>query len=692
MGRPTREIYESQAKVLGELTRSSLLANPSVELNTAPVLAAVADTLNVARASLWHVAETGDIVCHQLYEASTQEYSSGMKLARESAPAYFAALAAHETIVADDALHDPRTSELAAAYLSPLGITSILDAPVFVDNKLSGVLCSEHVGPPRSWTHAEESFAVAVANLLALLIAQHERARSERSLAKRVTELRCLYRVLELAAHDTRPVETICEEIAALLPDCLLHMEAAVARVILSGKEYRSPNWRPPVAHLQQQISLTGNESGVVEVGYRRTTLDAGEGHGAFLAQEVALTEAVATHIGHMVHSRQLAEMLRKSERLSAIGALTAGVAHDFNNILQVMFGTMEALIAALSGNRELEPLARMGRQAVERGAELTQRLLAFSRQSVLEPTTVDAARLVREMGDFLRRTLGMRIEVKLVTPANVWLVVADARQLENALLNLCFNARDAMPQGGSLTIELANTALKDRAELAEEVVPGDYVMIAIHDTGTGMTPEVLARAVEPFFTTKDVGLGSGLGLSMVYGFAKQSGGHLRITSEPGRGTTVRLYLPKAQQQLKRADAILEPALVAGCGGRILVVEDDPLVRQQAVMQLRTLGYDVEQAASGSEALEVLSRGKEIDLLFTDIMMPGGLDGVELAARARELQPRLPVVFTSGFAESAVVHEGRVKEEGMALLIKPYRRQELADTILEALEKDRAAD
>jgi signal transduction histidine kinase/ActR/RegA family two-component response regulator len=686
MGRPTREIYESQARVLSELTRSSLLASPDAGLNVKPVLATVAATLDVARTSLWHVGDTGGIECYQLYEASSGQYASGMKLASEVAPRYFAALAANETIVADDALRDPRTMELAPDYLRPLGISSMLDAPVFVNNKLAGVLCSEHVGPARRWTHAEESFAVAVANLLALMIAQRDRVRGERSLAKHVQELRCLYRVLELATHDSRPVDVICEEIAGLLPGCLLHVDDAVARIVLSGNEYRSRNWRQPAVELRKPVRVTSEQIGGVEIGYLAPKPDQNEGHGAFLAQEATLAEAVATHIGHMLNNRQLTEMLRQSERLSAIGALTAGVAHDFNNILQVMFGTMEALIAALAGNRELEPLARMGRQAVERGAELTRRLLAFSRQSVLEPTTVDAGRLVREMVDFLRRTLGMQIEVRLVAPSNLWLVVADARQLENALLNLCFNARDAMPHGGTLTIELANTSLRERAEVAEDVVPGDYVMMAISDTGTGMTPDVLARAVEPFFTTKDVGLGSGLGLSMVYGFARQSGGHLRITSEPGQGTNVRLYLPKAQHQAIRADAAVELAAIsAGAGGRILVVEDDSMVRQHAVMQLASLGYDVAQAASGSEALELLSDGREIDLLFTDIMMPGGMDGVELAARVRELRPRLPVVFTSGYAESAVVWEGKLRE-GMTILTKPYRRQELADTIREALE------
>ncbi|MFC3230079.1 PAS domain S-box protein [Marinibaculum pumilum] len=378
---------------------------------------------------------------------------------------------------------------------------------------------------------------------------------------------------------------------------------------------------------------------------------------------------------------------LRQSQRLQAVGQLTGGVAHDFNNLLTVILGNADSLAEALQERPRLRQLAEMTRSAAQRGAELTRRLLAFARQQALEPRPTDVPALMSGMEALLRRSLGENVEIRFVAAAEVWPALVDAPQLEAAVLNLCLNARDAMPDGGRLTVETANAHLdRDYADWNEEVVPGDYLMVAVSDTGTGMAPEVVARAFEPFFTTKGVGQGSGLGLSMVFGFAKQSHGHVKIYSEPGQGTTVRLYLPRAAE----GEAVLPGArLSAGTTGgteRILLVEDDELVRRHVGSQLEALGYRVTAAASGPEALDVLRTGRQIDLLFTDVVMPGGMDGRQLAEAALKLQPGLPVLFTSGYAENAIVHHGRL-DPGVHLLNKPYRQQDLAVKLRQVLDR-----
>jgi signal transduction histidine kinase/ActR/RegA family two-component response regulator len=369
---------------------------------------------------------------------------------------------------------------------------------------------------------------------------------------------------------------------------------------------------------------------------------------------------------------------LRQSQKMEAVGQLTGGVAHDFNNLLTVIIGNSELVADGLRDRPALRKMVETTVKAAERGAELTSRLLAFSRRQALDPKPSDVNRQIAGMDSMLRRTLGEHIEIELVRGGGLWKAMVDPGQLENAILNLCLNARDAMQKGGRLTIETANAHLDSAyAASQSEVEPGQYVMIAVSDTGAGMDAATLERAFEPFFTTKDVGKGSGLGLSMVYGFVKQSRGHVRIYSEPGHGTTVKLYIPRADGD-EAADAAAASAADAALGsGRILLVEDDELVRENAAEQLRSLGYEVVAAGSGREALAVLEKGEAFDLLFTDVVMPGGMNGRELAERALLLRPGLPVLYTSGYTENAIVHHGRL-DRGVDLLAKPYRRQDLA--------------
>jgi nitrogen-specific signal transduction histidine kinase/CheY-like chemotaxis protein len=377
-------------------------------------------------------------------------------------------------------------------------------------------------------------------------------------------------------------------------------------------------------------------------------------------------------------------ERLRQSEKMNAVGQLTGGVAHDFNNLLTVVIGNLDLAIDRVQ--QELRPAIEGALRAAERGAALVRQMLAFSRRQTLISEMLDLNHVAAGMEQMLRRTLGedVEIEMRLATP--LWPALADRAQVESALLNLAINARDAMPGGGKLTIETDNAHLdQDYAVHNAEVAPGDYVALAVTDTGTGMTPEVLGHAFEPFFTTKEVGKGTGLGLSMIYGFAKQSQGHVKIYSEVGHGTTVRLYLPR---KTAAADATA-PATVdrAHMQGResILVVEDDADVRAFVVGQLGDLGYRVIEAADGPQAQRILESDQPIDLLFTDVIMPGGMTGRQLADAARARRPGLKAVFTSGYTENSIVHQGKL-DSGVSFLSKPFRRQELALKIRETLD------
>ena len=380
--------------------------------------------------------------------------------------------------------------------------------------------------------------------------------------------------------------------------------------------------------------------------------------------------------------SVQAEERLRQAQKMEAVGQLTGGMAHDFNNLLTVVLGNLEILEGDTPAERR--DLVAAARDAAERGAELTRSLLAFSRRQMLRPRRVDVNRLVADMSQMLDRTLGESVALRTHTEPEVGPVLLDPHQLEAALLNLALNARDAMPEGGTLTVETRSLRLDEADAALPELAPGAYVVLSVSDTGQGMTAEVRARAFDPFFSTKPAGRGSGLGLSMVYGFVKQSGGHVRIYSEEGEGTTIRLYLPEARNEAEESEAATVPAeRVRGGSETVLVVEDDPFVRDVAVRFLDGLGYAVREAGTPQEAFAVLE-GEGVDVLFTDAVLPGESGGA-LARRALARWPHLKVLFASGYAANAVVHQGRV-EPGVHLLSKPYTRAELAAVLRRVLE------
>jgi PAS domain S-box-containing protein len=396
--------------------------------------------------------------------------------------------------------------------------------------------------------------------------------------------------------------------------------------------------------------------------------------------------DGVTVYFRDITEQRELESRLRQSQRLEAVGQLTGGIAHDFNNLLTVIIGNAEMLALRLEKDEAMRPLADLTLAAAERGADLTHRLLAFARKQALEPKPVDVNLLLGNMDSLLKRTLGEQIELRWVGARRLCKAFVDASQLEGAVLNLCINARDAMEKGGHITIETANVALDENyANKHLEVVPGEYVMVAVSDTGTGMTPDVVAHAFEPFFTTKGHGKGSGLGLSMVHGFVKQSGGHVKIYTELGHGTTVKLYLPRALDGTAVAPRPYDGPIVGG-SEKVLLVEDDDHVRDFAATQLKELGYKVTVARNGIEALAIVKQTPDFDLLFTDVVMPGGMKGPELAAESRKINPALRVLYTSGYTENAIVHHGRL-DPGIHLLNKPYRRRDLAVKLRQALDE-----
>ncbi len=473
-----------------------------------------------------------------------------------------------------------------------------------------------------------------------------------------------VYRVLH-GSEDTAEIECVADtadgthrwirKIAAPIRDLSGRIVGAVASVIDIDREKRAEEiLEREVAERTHELE-TANHSLIAEMG-----------------------------------SRQEAEQqVRQLQKMEAIGQLSGGIAHDFNNMLAIVMSAINMAERRLAkGEKDYEKYLGMAREGATRAANLTRRLLAFSRQQTLAPEPVDANKLTAAMSDLLRRTLGANIQLETVLAGGIWLVHVDANQLESAILNLALNARDAMGESGRLTIETANYLLDETYSRHNgDVPPGQYVLIAVTDTGAGMSPEVMAKAFDPFFTTKEVGKGTGLGLSMVYGFVKQSGGHIKIYSEPGQGTTIKIYLPRFYGAAAAlADAELpDMAKPGGQGQLILLVEDEESVRTLTADSLRELGYAVVEASSAAAALRVLDAHPDVALLFTDIVMPD-MNGRKLADEAVKRRPDLRVIYTTGFTRNAVVHNG-VLDAGVNFLPKPFTMQQLGDKVREVMAR-----
>ncbi|MBO1079819.1 hybrid sensor histidine kinase/response regulator [Roseomonas haemaphysalidis] len=455
-----------------------------------------------------------------------------------------------------------------------------------------------------------------------------------------------------------------------------------------------------PFSAMAAPIHLAGEAAPrFIDILYQAIRDDAGGIIGIFagghdvterVRAEQALAEANATledRVAEALRERAAAEeALRQSQKMEAVGQLTGGIAHDFNNLLTGISGSLEVVGNRLAQGRRdgLDRYIAAAQDAAGRAAALTHRLLAFSRRQTLDPRPTDINRLVAGMEDLVRRTAGPGITLSVTTSSGLWPVLVDPPQLENALLNLCINARDAMPGGGRLVLATTNRRLDGAAARALGLPPGDYVALGVTDTGTGMAPDVIAKAFDPFFTTKPIGQGTGLGLSMIYGFARQSGGQARIRSTPGQGTTVSLLLPRHAGPADAAGTTPAAGAAprAGTGETVLVVDDEPVVRMLVAEVLQELGYAALEAADGAAGLALLQSPARVDLLVSDVGLPGGMNGRQLADAARLLRPGLRVLFITGYAEAAVLGEGQL-EPGMHVMTKPFAMQALASRIRE---------
>ncbi len=403
------------------------------------------------------------------------------------------------------------------------------------------------------------------------------------------------------------------------------------------------------------------------------------------------LNDTLEARIAQALAEQEEAEgALRQAQKMEAVGQLTGGLAHDFNNLLAGISGAFEMIGVRLAQGRtgDIDKYLTAGQGATRRAAALTHRLLAFSRRQTLSPKPTVVNRLLGDFSELVRRTVGPQIEVQTIAASGLWPALVDANQLENALLNLCINARDAMPAGGKITIETGNRWLDDRTARDHGLTQGQYVTICTSDTGTGIDKAILDRVFDPFFTTKPIGQGTGLGLSMVYGFARQSNGHVRIYSEPGDGTMVCIYLPRhrGEEDVDSPD-IAEPAVEAEAGETVLVIDDEPSVRMLIVDALQDLGYACLEAADGPSGLRILESRGRIDLLITDVGLPGGLNGRQVADAARTLRPDLRILFVTGYAENAVLNHGHI-EHGMEVLTKPFAMDELHRRVATLLQAE----
>ncbi|TCL71135.1 PAS domain S-box protein [Rhizobium sp. BK251] len=598
-----------------------------------------------------------------------------------------------ETVVFADAEKDPRTAATAEA-LKAISAVSVVNMPVTEQGGIVALLYLNNA-TSRDWNPQELAFIREVAERTRTAV---ERRRAEQELQDLANSLerQVTQRTAELArvwrnSQDILVILTkggIVQAVNPALTSILGHRRKDV--VEHSILDFVWPDDLDlTIQALQQPESFSDLKR--FESRYRHRN-----GSYRWISWRLSFEDNQVFAYGRDVSAekeqtaalRQTEEQLRQSQKMEAIGQLTGGIAHDFNNLLQVVSGNLQLLSKDVAGNERARQRIDNALSGVNRGSKLASQLLAFGRRQTLEPKVVNIGRFVATMGDMLRRTIGEAIEIETIRSSGLWNTFVDPAQIENAILNLALNARDAMNGSGKLTIEVGNAFIdEDYARRHVDVEPGQYVMLAVTDTGGGMTQEIIDKVFEPFFSTKPVGKGTGLGLSMVYGFVKQSGGHVKVYSEVGHGTTVRLYLPRSARAEDRL-ADLDYGPTSGGTETILVAEDDEDVRATVVEMLGDLGYRVLKARDASSALSIIESGVPIDLLFTDVVMPGPLKSAELARQAKERLPDIAVLFTSGYTENSIVHEGRL-DAGIELLSKPYSREALARRIRHLLSNRR---
>ncbi len=613
-----------------------------------------------------------------------------------------------ETVAIDDVAYDPRTADTAEA-LKAISAGSFVNMPLMEQGRVVAMVFVNHA-TPRHYTDSDLRLMREVAERVRTAT---ERARSEAALRDSEAQFRVFAQATPIqiwaswadgSLYWFNPQVYAYSGLAegaldgttgwgkVVHPDDLDWASERWVQALASGQvyenEFRIRRHDGVYRTFMVRAEPVHDEEGrILRWVGSNTDIEDLRRQSAELARfNETLEEQVAERTSALM---QAEEALRQSQKMEAVGQLTGGIAHDFNNLLAGISGSLELITNRIAQGRhaEVERFTVAAQGAAKRAAALTHRLLAFSRRQTLDPKPTDPNRLIRGMEDLVRRTTGPGIEVEVVAGAGLWPVLIDAHQLENAVLNLCINARDAMPSGGRLTIETGNRWIDARTAKAQDLEPGQYVSICVSDTGTGMAPEVAARAFEPFFTTKPLGEGTGLGLSMIYGFVRQSGGQVRIYSEAGEGAMICLYLPRHFGEVDDADLIpeVEQAPRAQAGETVMVVDDEPTVRMLVAEILHELGYQCIEASDGVAGLKLLQSGARIDLLVTDVGLPGGMNGRQMADAARIDRPDLKVLFITGYAENAVVGNGHL-DPGMHVMTKPFAMEALGSRIRELIE------
>jgi PAS domain S-box-containing protein len=667
-----------QRDALLALTSSRHYDCDALPQNLSRILEVSARTLDVGRASIWRYTDARDgIRSMDLFDAVSGRHTSGEEVSASDYPRYFEALAKLEIIAANDACRDPQTSEFTAAYLVPLGITSMMDVPIHQNGAVIGVLCHEHTGEMRRWTDDEKTFAIGVANLISLAFERCERSRAEAAVLLKSAALDAAGQAMLITDAQRRIVWAnpafnaltgyAADEVLGRDPVALLRAEMtdetvyqSMLRTLDEGRVWRGEmlNRRKDgtTVLIEQTVTPVRNSDGVVThfVSIRRDLTD----------------------------QRRLEAQFLQAQKMEVVGRLAGGIAHDFNNLLTVINGTAELAIEDLSQHHPLRADLERIHESGKRAASLTRQLLAFSRKQLIVHEPLVIAQVLDEFRGILQRLIGEDITLDVAAESGTAAVIADRSQIEQVILNLAVNARDAMPQGGRLRVA---ATVEPRRTDAAETAP--HIRLSFSDTGAGMSAEVQARIFEPFFTTKEAGKGTGLGLATVYAIVEQSAGSITVTSGIGQGTTFDIYLPCAEQGGTLAAAEPRQQLAHG-RETVLVVEDDDPVRELAARVLKSAGYVVLAAAEADEALRLFDEHRDaIDLILTDVVMPG-MGGRDLANRTTAMRPGVPILFTSGHTDDAVLAHG-VREQTARFLAKPYSPAALAQKVRETLDQAR---
>ncbi|MFN3241192.1 MAG: ATP-binding protein [Planctomycetota bacterium] len=685
---PTRsreELLQLHATILRDLSRRGLWHRGDRREAFAQLCEVAATTLDVERVSIWLYDESrSSIVCAELYERSLDRHSAGAVLARADFPAYFEALEDERSIAAHDAARDPRTCEFADSYLAPLGITSMLDAPIQTGGRSVGVVCHEHVGPERTWSHEEESFAASLGDFAALTLEAEQRRLVEARLRESNLELRLALQAASMGIWSwdlASDLVQVSDETARLFgrgdnwqPDSL------DAFVELAHPEDRAPlreTLRRAVAtprqprDLQFRIALPSGDHRWVEL------------RGQAEVDANGRTNRILGTVGDRTEQRELEAQLFHAQKMEGIGHLAGGIAHDFNNLLLVIMGFADLLDSHGDRREDRQESVRAIQDASSRAAGLTRQLLSFARRQPVQSEPVDVAALIAGMSELLQRLLGETIQLRIRSSTSAT-TRADATQLEQVVVNLCVNARDALPDGGHITISVDEVdhvpGAADGCGPDEAGAPGRHLHLTVVDDGVGIAEDVLPNVFDPFFTTKGIGKGTGLGLATCYGIVHQSDGDIRIDSEVSVGTTVHVYLPISTSARLPERAGRAGAATARGGETVLVVEDEDLVLRLMESVLGGAGYEVLTARSAADALQVLAaRERDVQMLVSDVVLPDRT-GIDLAEQIRRRRPGLPALFVSGYAHQHL----RTRDE---FLPKPFLPAQLLRAVRSVLDR-----